>query len=503
MKKQQIRLLSGFAASAILSACAIIFSSPLEIISWQYSCDEVSVDFNRRPNLTLTEEAFSLSRDGSQPAGRLCWNGNRLTFTSDYPLYSKTEYLLKVSTEAEDVKGNSLTEDFIATFRIEPEGVRPLITEISPADESCIDEQFKELKITFNEKIDFDSILESFSIEPPLRGMRSLDFSGKIFTFSPVEPYEWQKQYKISVSAGLKSSDGGIMAEDFCSTFTAGGDDQPPSIISAASSVSGTLLTPSPPSADVIQWNSWGCADDINIAFSEEVDQETAAHAVSIEPYLPLTIDFKENGSPADMIISFDENLQWMEMYKLTISTAIRDLINNRIEKDTIYYLFIDGASSRPPVIDRVELIQDETTAVIVYDGEDPDSAAASDLLLDTSGGDAVKNPFYVDYYICLAAGAELPFFEFVENFSIMPDQNCIALTYLNFELYQPGESTASADEPAPVPEEEQAVVRIISSVSDSSSSSGDILFQVFELSDSLGNVMEEVWTLEFFDEDN
>ena len=133
-----------------------------------------------------------------------------------------------------------------------------------------------------------------------------------------------------------------------------------------------------------------------------------------------------------------------------------------------------------------------------------PAAGTDSHRLLDTSGGDAVQDPFYIDYYFDLAEGAALPFFGFTDNFLISPPGSCISVTYRNFQLFNPGDSLDPAAFPPPSPGSEQAVLRLICSVSDSSTESGLIVFQVFsELTDSLGNKMAEDWTAELFDEDN
>lgn len=207
------------------------------------------------------------------------------------------------------------------------------------------------------------------------------------------------------------------------------------------------------------------------------------------------------------MLVSWNDPLEWECLYRLELSTALKDPEENFMDESRIYYIYVNGASSRPPVVEKVEFIPDETAAVILFDSENPDDSLESDIILDTSAGggsDTVADPFYIDYYIRLAEGAELPFFGFIENFLISPQNSCVSITYHNFQIFNPGESLGAAATPKPAPKEDQAVVRLIVSLTDSYDSADTITFQVYrELEDNLGNSMQNNWLLELFDEDN
>ena len=173
------------------------------------------------------------------------------------------------------------------------------------------------------------------------------------------------------------------------------------------------------------------------------------------------------------------------------------------MDSERIYKLYVNGESSVPPRLVRADFIPD-ASAVRFFDYLTPAAAIDSHRILDTSAGDAAVNPFYFDFYFTLAAGAELPFFEFSENFLISPSNSCITVNYLDFQLFNPGVSTDSAAVPRPNPAADQAVLRLITAVEDSQTLSNSISFRVFsDLTDSLGNSMQEDWCRELFDEDN
>lgn len=505
-------LLTGIlavSAAIFIGGCDSILSPALEIISWKPGIKTdadpesliISVSFNRRPEKIRTEEAFSLSADGIEPAGRLSWEGNKLLFTPHYLLESGTEYELKVTTGAEDPAGNSLTEDFLVRFRTGPEGNRPMIQKVSPEDRAFVEDEFTQIVLSFDQAVDYDSLLDNFSISPEITGSGVLDSDCEVFAFTPAEALEWNREYSLTVSTGLESTAGYKLAEEFSSSFTLGSDSEPPVIEGALSEDRSVTLTRSPSDSPSPLINSgWEKDDLIRISFSEETDRQSTESSVTIEPAAAFTTDFDEGSSPADLIISFDENLEWHKLYRLVVSNSLKDLKDNNMEEEAVYYLYVDGSSSVPPKVSRVDFVPDETAAVRLYDAENPEAGTDTHQILDTGNS---QNPFYFDYYLTLAEGAELPFFEFIENFLISPTDSCVSVNYLNFLLFNPGETVDEAGLPLPNPGANQAVLRLVTELTDNASSN-DILLQVFsELTDSLGNRMEENWSTELFDEDN
>ena len=496
----------------LITACSLLPKPPLQITSWTPGTDtvspvleSVSVTFNRLPDFTRTEKAFSITSEDIEPPGRFSWIETTIIYTPYNGFNASAEYEIKVTTEAEDSKGYSLDENFFETFRTGQIDDRPSIESCMPADEEILTDLLAKIEIRFDRSVNFESLLESFSIIPNVRGISELSDDGRTFNFSPAEKYVWGQEYIINLSHKLLSNTGYSLADEFSSGFTIGNDSQSPEIIFAGSEDESFILSPSPPENPAITVNSsWEKKTAIRISFSEEIETESAKSAVTIEPPIEFTASMDEDRSPADLLIHFNEYPAWHTLYRLAISTGLKDMQNNYLDNEQIYYIYIDGPGSSPPTIEHVDFIPDETDAVRIYDRNTPSAGNSNHNILDTSGGDALKNPFFFDYYFNLADGAELPFFEFIENFLISPDNSCISITYLDFQIFNPGEALTAAAFPLPEPDAEQAVLRLICSVTDKSTASGTILFRVYdELSDSLGNLMLEDWSREFFDEDN
>ena len=315
------------------TSCNVMLSSPLEIVSWipggdiaaPSEIEEISLSFNREPEPVSTEAAFSFTSEGVEPPGRICIEGTVLTFSPYYPLKDNTGYEIILTTSAEDVNGNSLIEDFHIFFRTGEQGSRPVVVSTAPADDEEIDNQYQSIVVTFDQPVDSDSILAAFSISPSITGISLLDSDGKSFTFNPVEKWKWQQEYTVELSTALESIHGYALSEDYSFSFTVGIDHDSPEISTAASVDGSITLYDSPPESTSIQVNTgWDKDQGLRFFFSEEIDQSSAESAVTIEPDIDFEVEFDNGISPSEMIISFDTPLLWHELYKITVSTALR-----------------------------------------------------------------------------------------------------------------------------------------------------------------------------------
>ena len=441
----------------------------------------------------------------SEPAGRFSWSGAALTFKPVESLKANQQYKMCVSTSAEDNNGNSLADDFYFSFRTGPEGIRPAVLSVSPADGAVTDNPFEPVSVVFDVPVEFDSFLSRFSLTPEIIGSYGVNDVSDTFTFTPAGPWLWQNEYRIEIEDGLVSSAGYEMRSSFSSVFFTGTDSTAPEILGMESGDgSVSLFTSCGGGSDLPVNCGWEKDRPIRIRFSEEIEPDSALSAVTVSPAAQFETSIDHSRSPADLLVSFSANLERHRLYRLSVSTVIEDLQGNHLDEETACCIFIDGSSSAPPQISRVRMAPDGAAGFCVFDAENPAAAAGSHPILDTSAGEAQHEPFFIDYYISLAEGAELPPQQLLENFVIETENSCISLHYLNFQLFNPGDSVLPAAAPVPEPAASEAVLRRITSLSDTSTYSGMVTFQILRgLTDSLGNIMAENWMAELFDEDN
>ena len=497
----------------LLSGCENFIRMPLKISACcpasRSVCNpenlEIYIVFNKEPEKLQTSDAFSISTDGREPPGRLIWEGARLTFSPYQSLQPNAEYLIKVSTAAEDILGNSLTEEFQRTFRTGEAGVKPGIKSVIPEPFTKISNQLTQVIVVFDQPMDKASVFDGFTISPSVSGVSAYDSDGYKFTFTPAEKLKWQEDYSLKISEKTLSAAGLTLGEDYNWNFRMGTDRTAPELISATSKDGSVVLTPSPAeNPAMIKNGGWEKQNSIRLIFSEEVERQSAEASVNIEPSVAFNTSWDEAATPSEMLIRWEDGLEWKKLYRLNIASSLKDRQGNSLEEEAVYHIFVDGPRSKPPVLELVDFIPDQATAVRLFDREVPANSTGSHRILNTSGGDASQGLFYLDYYFTLADGAQLPFFGFIENYNIAPGGGCLSITYLDFQIFNPGESLAPAAAPKPAPSSSQAIVRLICSVTDSKTASGTIIFQVYkDLVDSLGNRMELDWRVELFDEDN
>ena len=361
----------------LLPSCSRFFSTPLEVTSWSPGTEfgnapeqtDISITFNRDPEHIKTEEAFCMVSNGTEIPGRLDWNDTTLCFSPFSEIEENREYELILSSTAEDPYGNSLSENFSVIFRTGEKGRRPEIVSVSPENNTYTGNPYKAVEIIFDETVDFDALLKSFSITPDIAGTSVLDSGNKIFSFTPSEPWEWQQSYNIRISTELKSGKGYNLAEEFTSVFTVGTDKDPPGIVNAVSEDGLLLLTDSPgDNPEIIINSGWEKDGRIRLTFSEEINRNSALSSISVEPAAQPDIIFNESVTPAEMIIGFKEPMQWHELYRVRVSETLRDLQDNPIKEEKIYYLYINGSHSKPPEINRVNVINDGADGFCLFD---------------------------------------------------------------------------------------------------------------------------------------
>ncbi|HAK47303.1 MAG TPA: hypothetical protein DCO79_15465 [Spirochaeta sp.] len=358
MKQRSIGFFAYAVITAvILSSCALILPE-LDIMSWSPGNDEpvniddliISVEFSREPDHVLAEEAFSLTnQDGNTVNGRFSWEGSSLRLTPYSSLEANIEYSIKVETSVEDAYGGSLNEAFYKSFRTGSEGVRPVVEAVYPADRAVISSRNASVTVTFDRQMDFESVLKGFSISPDISGVSLLNDSGRVFSFTPAELWSLQQEYNIKISTDAASSVGYSIGSEYETSFTVSSDLTPPSVISVSTVDDATIL------ADSIINTGWEKNSAIAVYFSEEVDQDSAESSVTLEPAASFDVDFDDSVTPARMIISFDDNLEWHTVYRLSISTALTDAADNAMEDSVVRRFFIDGASSMPPSVAKAD----------------------------------------------------------------------------------------------------------------------------------------------------
>ena len=212
-----------FAVITVFSfvSCDILRQSPYEVTAWtpgdgfhETGNLVVALLLSHSADRIKTEQAFSLSEDGRSLKGSFYWEGRKLYFTPSSPLEENRDYLITLGTGAQNEKGLSLENKFIASFTTRPPGARPRVLSTEPHD-GIIFAPRSPLAIRFSESVNVNSCLGGISFVPQLNGSWRLEEEGRLALFYPLEPWKNGTRYRVTVNSGFTSAAGRSMGEEF------------------------------------------------------------------------------------------------------------------------------------------------------------------------------------------------------------------------------------------------------------------------------------------------
>jgi hypothetical protein len=194
----------------------------------------IVITFDR---LMDTQKAIEgLSIDPAAPYAAT-WQGAVLTLTPTKPLSYDTVYTIKVGAPAVDTDGSKLTA-YVSTFKTVGIGLRALAVYPSPNVSGGISVQSK-VAVVFDGPVDPGSIANSIQLAPPVSGSIALvslpddshvavqptptpvGSGDTVLVFTPSGPLAAHTSYTVTVSSGIRGTDGQAAASQTW-TFTTG-----------------------------------------------------------------------------------------------------------------------------------------------------------------------------------------------------------------------------------------------------------------------------------------
>jgi hypothetical protein len=497
-----IRSFALFAFALAFSACSFFGGAPITISAWSPSVEipalaglEVWVEFSAPVDRVKAEQAFSLTENGGSMDGVFAWNGNRMAFTPHPAVSRGNEYEISVDGSVEDPAGVSLDKEFHFRFTTKAERTRPSIVSAAPLEDSTLDDRYAPVVLSFSEPVDKGSYYSSFLISPSVNGVYAWNPQGTQCSFTPIEPYAWGTEYRVTVETGLKDLNGNRLVEEFHLNFSIGTDRTAPAMASVRNvvgSVPGAVTAvPDDPDDAVFTVNAdWECPWGFEITLTEPVPRLGVENYFRFEPAWSFRID-STAASSASFILVPQERLAYDTVYTLMVRDGLADMQGNTMAQDAVYRFHTNGAGSTPPVVERIRFRANPLDAVAEYDEYFP-ADIYSVLVLDPDEGfiinPAIPTRSYFDVYIRTAEGAGIDLMDLLSCFSISATNACASLSI-------PAVQTSGFDDPQPDPPAAGSVVaRIIVDVSNRSPSGvvTMMLSAVFE--DSAGNPIAGAW---------
>ena len=185
----------------------------------------VKATFNKIMNpATINNATFTLMHGTTPVLGTVSYSDYTAAFVPLSDLLPGEEYTATITTDAVDLTGNSLAEDYIWTFttKVLVVPVLPVVISTDPIDEAIDVPLDKVVTATFSKTMDLSTINSAtFTLKNgllPVLGF--IDYAGVEGSFTPSTPLLPGTLYTATVTTGAKDLEGNALAADTVWSFT-------------------------------------------------------------------------------------------------------------------------------------------------------------------------------------------------------------------------------------------------------------------------------------------
>ena len=153
--------------------------------------------------------------------GRWRWtssDSSLVYYQSDSVMSFGTTYTVSVSANARDSRNNQIHQEFRSTFSTAPFHV----SSTSPASGSTITDLTSSILFIFSGPVDTSTLRSNFTITPNISGTLAPYYSGvdDMFLFTPTSGWLGGRQYTVTLSTGLRATNGTPLAAQQVFTFS-------------------------------------------------------------------------------------------------------------------------------------------------------------------------------------------------------------------------------------------------------------------------------------------
>lgn len=464
--------------------------------------ENIQLFFSEKVVISSVESEFSLSAAGNRINGYYTWiDARTMSYIPYEDFYPNVLYEVTLGNNAEDIFGNSLEEPFTFNFSSSNDRTRPLVESITPGYFEVVDDPFFQIDVVFDEPIMVSSYIEGASISPSVSGYWIHNDDSTSFSYIPTEKFSFNETYTLTLSNRITDISGNNIEKEIKHIFLVEGDNALPELIELGNTVDIHINTFEP----FMHTNNWNRTDNIHLIFSKPIDFVSLQAGISIEPAWNFSL---EEITPGHYLLSSDDDLIWDTIYLLTLDTKIKDLYENKIVEPYDIYLRVNGLASQPPSVERVLLYS--------YDTSNPASPTESfhDELYDKNATDHFHvvdfSPFdsadvngYIDFYLTIAEGATIDFYNFAENFTINSDEDNV-VDFVIFHLEMISESVTPFWGSIPANPLNNYIVRVYSIIMNNNTGTGYITIKLRSgFKDSLNNELPSTWETKIWGANN
>jgi hypothetical protein len=294
----------------------------------------VVIQFSELMNLsTINNSTFTLSQQGGSPLpGFIDFHGsNMVSFDVTSPMVAGTNYVVRVTSGAQDVAGNGVSPEFSSSFTTAgtaPDVTPPTVTNVSPVSGATGVAVGSDVVVTFSEAMNATTINAATVTLTPTSGgsavaaVVSYSSGPRTATINPSASLTSSTSYTVSVTTGAKDLAGNSVTA-FSSAFTTAApaaDVTPPTV---------TNVSPTNAATGV------AVSSDIVVTFSEPMNGATVTTS-------SFTLTPTSGGSPVAAVVSYNSgagtatlnpsaNLAFSTSYTVNVTSGATDVAGNAL----------------------------------------------------------------------------------------------------------------------------------------------------------------------------
>ncbi len=194
----------------------------------------LTVTFSEAMNDSTLDNAFYVTflgenGDSINVPGEVSYKNMEAIFTPDSTLDNNTTYNITITSDARDLSGDSLTEDYPWSFTT-LDTISPVISSVSPEDGETVD--IAVISATFSEPMDVDTInSETFLVnDGAIAGNIKYNNDSTVVTFEPLENLDYDTEYTVSILTDVKDLSGNPLKQPYPWSFTTSSAEELPQI---------------------------------------------------------------------------------------------------------------------------------------------------------------------------------------------------------------------------------------------------------------------------------
>ncbi|TAL39329.1 MAG: hypothetical protein EPN93_01975 [Spirochaetes bacterium] len=270
------------------------------------------------------------------------------------------QYRITVSSGAEDAHGNDLECAVVSEFFAGNDFVSPRVVSVSPADghQGTPDA----IVISFSEPVRDESVAAGVTLSPGTALLREYSPDGTVLTLRPYYGFEPGTRYTLRVSREVCDLKGNPLIDEWTSGFVAGSDIEPPCLECVSDPGPGIYAVREGTRARLSPDNSvMGLMEkdaDLEIFFSEPMDRDGTADAISISPSMGTVATWSTDGRGVTLGRAHGEFYEPMTWYTLVVRSGASDPAGNPLGTDHTYRFLIDGPRSIPLALNGSPVFQ-------------------------------------------------------------------------------------------------------------------------------------------------